>query len=76
VEEHETPSAEDAAAIAASTVFEPDAPEAPAAETADEPMPGDASERVEDAAEDTAADAVVTDPVEAGAVTDTPEDTA
>jgi small subunit ribosomal protein S2 len=27
VEEHETPSAEDAAAIAASTVFEPDAPE-------------------------------------------------
>jgi hypothetical protein len=26
VEEHETPSAEDAAAIAASTVFEPDAP--------------------------------------------------
>ncbi|HSD49369.1 MAG TPA: 30S ribosomal protein S2 [Actinomycetota bacterium] len=76
VEEHETPSAEDAAAIAASTVFEPDAPEAPAAETADEPMPGDATERVEDAAEDTAADAVVTDPIEAGAVTDTPEDTA
>ena len=34
VEEHETPSAEDAAAIAASTVFEPDSPEAPAAEAA------------------------------------------
>jgi hypothetical protein len=32
VEESETPSAEDAAKIAASTVFEPDAPEAPAAE--------------------------------------------
>jgi small subunit ribosomal protein S2 len=31
VEEHETPSAEDAAAIAASTVFEPDAPEPVAA---------------------------------------------
>jgi small subunit ribosomal protein S2 len=31
VEEHETPSAEDAAAIAASTVFEPDAPEEPPA---------------------------------------------
>jgi small subunit ribosomal protein S2 len=30
VEEHETPSAEDAAAIAASTVFEPDAPTEPA----------------------------------------------
>ena len=38
VEESETPSAEDAAAIAASTVFEPDAPEAPAAEAAAEPM--------------------------------------
>ncbi|HEY6567962.1 MAG TPA: 30S ribosomal protein S2 [Actinomycetota bacterium] len=34
VEESETPSAEDAAAIAISTVFEPDAPEAPAAEEA------------------------------------------
>ncbi|MET0800743.1 MAG: 30S ribosomal protein S2 [Actinomycetota bacterium] len=32
VEESETPSAEDAAKIAASTVFEPDAPEAPAPE--------------------------------------------
>ena len=43
VEEHETPSAEDAAAIAASTVFEPDAPSdaetaAAAAEAAEEPV--------------------------------------
>ncbi|HET6713276.1 MAG TPA: 30S ribosomal protein S2 [Actinomycetota bacterium] len=74
VEEHETPSAEDAAAIAASTVFEPDSPEAPAAEAPAEPMPGDAAEHGEDASED----AVVTDPVEAvaSAVTDTPEETA
>ena len=43
VEEHETPSAEDAAAIAASTVFEPDAPSdaetaAAASEAAEEPV--------------------------------------
>ena len=37
VEEHETPSAEDAAKIAASTVFEPDVPEA--ASAADDPAP-------------------------------------
>ena len=74
VEEHETPSAEDAAAIAASTASSPTRPEAPAAEAAAEPMPGDTAERGEDAAED----AVVTDPVEtvASAVTDTPEETA
>jgi small subunit ribosomal protein S2 len=46
VEEHETPSAEDAAAIAASTVFEPDAPEAesPAETGSDQPEPGDATQ--------------------------------
>ena len=70
VEESETPSAEDAAAIAASTVFEPDAIEAPV--TA-EPAEGAPAERPEDATEGatdgTTDDAgpVVVDPV--GAVT-------
>ena len=76
VEESETPSAEDAAAIAASTVFEPDAPEAPATEGAAEPMAEGSTEVLEDAS---AAEAVVvTDPVEAvaSAVADTPEEPA
>ncbi|HEX7247568.1 MAG TPA: 30S ribosomal protein S2 [Actinomycetota bacterium] len=42
VEESETPSAEDAAAIAKSTIFEPDAPETSASAPADEPsVPAD-----------------------------------
>jgi small subunit ribosomal protein S2 len=72
VEEHETPSAEDAAAIAASTVFEPDVPDADAGEDA----PADEAEQspVPEAVE---AD-VVTDPVEsvAAAVSDTSEEPA
>ena len=80
VEASETPSAEDAAAIAASTVFEPDAPEAPAAESAAEPMGDESSEAGASTEADVAADAadVVTDPVEAVAVavTDTPEEQA
>ncbi|HVD69238.1 MAG TPA: 30S ribosomal protein S2 [Actinomycetota bacterium] len=68
VEEHETPSAEDAAAIAASTVFEPDAPSdaetaAAAAEAAEQPEAPPATE---------AAAAPATTPPEAEVVT-TPE---
>jgi small subunit ribosomal protein S2 len=65
VEEHETPSAEDAAAIAATTVFEPDVPGEPSADVSAEPMEG----------EETEAD-VVADPEEAvaPAVTDAPEE--
>jgi small subunit ribosomal protein S2 len=67
VEEHETPSAEDAAAIAASTVFEPDAPSdaetaAAAAEAAEQPEAPPATE----------AAAPATTPPEAEVVT-TPE---
>jgi small subunit ribosomal protein S2 len=57
VEEHETPSAEDAAAIAASTVFEPDAPSeaAPAEEAGDgEAGSDDGSVASEDAPEGSA----------------------
>jgi len=80
VEESETPSPEDAAAIAASTVFEPDAPETAATEGPDEPMAPEATEAEVPAeiAEDTSAAGVpvVTDPVEAVApvVADTPEE--
>ena len=54
VEQHETPSAEDAAAIAASTVFEPDAPAASAPAEPAEPEPAATSEPVQDPAPATA----------------------
>ena len=72
VEEHETPSAEDAAAIAAEHGLSPTRPRLrPRRRRAD-------ARRCGRAREDAAEDAVVTDPVEtvASAVTDTPEETA
>ena len=72
VEESETPSPEDAAAIAASTVFEPDAPEAPVVA---EPAEGEAVAATE--TEPAVDEPVVAEPV--GAVTGTassPEDRA
>ena len=55
VEESETPSAEDAAKIAASTVFEPDAPEVPSAEASPDPMAAEAADATEVADADEAA---------------------
>ena len=58
VEESETPSAEDAAAIAASTVFEPDAPDAPEVPDAAEPTEG-ANDGAAEGDEPVVVDAVV-----------------
>jgi small subunit ribosomal protein S2 len=65
VEEHETPSAEDAAAIAASTVFEPDAPSdaetaAAAAEAAEQPEAPPATEAAAPATTPPGAEVVTT----------------
>jgi hypothetical protein len=56
VEEHETPSAEDAAAIAASTVFEPDTPSEPVDDETEPSEPG--------AGEDEAVGASAAEPAE------------
>jgi small subunit ribosomal protein S2 len=58
VEESETPSAEDAAAIAASTVFEPDSPDAPEVPDAAEPTEG-ANDGAAEGDEPVVVDAVV-----------------
>jgi small subunit ribosomal protein S2 len=58
VEESETPSAEDAAAIAASTVFEPDSPDAPEVHDVAEPTEG-ANDGAAEGDEPVVVDAVV-----------------